>query len=504
MLLSLLGSMWIPWLAAAPLSAGTCCDGDLNDNGQINVVDLGILVACLASPNPNPACDVNCDGEINYCDLHYFNCLVAGGGEACCQSGCGACCIDGLWCSETSGAQCAAAGGVFQGEGTLCGEVNASLITEPGGQVFTHKVGPPAECPQDPAPLRQSVVCPPGGILLDPWISELSGTSCHNFGVPGSPPIPADFFAPGSAPFTGQVCFTGVPSGHPDFPDADTIIRRIGTDIDRCSLTAAPTFQVEIIELNLASIAPITVVVTGQPETWDVAVDLSSVPAPLGFLSGSRTHCNGGTYFSSLQVRPRFTFTKVSDPGQVRVLDTGLAGIPPVSLAPAANQEWAIDVPAGIAGANYCTSFHPGFFNRDTAPCDCNSNNVRDVCDIESGTSLDVNSNGTPDECELGLAVPNVEQYEIPLTLGPAVPNPMQASTSMAFTLARGQNVTVTIHDVRGRTVRTLVNEFRPLGIHVVTWDGKDDEGTLVPPSIYYGKLVSEDGTRTTRVAVVR
>jgi hypothetical protein len=35
---------------------------------------------------------------------------------------------------------------------------------------------------------------------------------------------------------------------------------------------------------------------------------------------------------------------------------------------------------------------------------DCNSNGIGDAVDISSGTSLDRNSNGIPDECE-GLAI---------------------------------------------------------------------------------------------------
>jgi hypothetical protein len=31
---------------------------------------------------------------------------------------------------------------------------------------------------------------------------------------------------------------------------------------------------------------------------------------------------------------------------------------------------------------------------------DCNSNGVRDECDIAAGTSLDLNANGIPDECD--------------------------------------------------------------------------------------------------------
>ena len=39
--------------------------------------------------------------------------------------------------------------------------------------------------------------------------------------------------------------------------------------------------------------------------------------------------------------------------------------------------------------------------------------------------------------------------------------------------------MTVKVYDVRGRQVRTLVNEVRPAGKHQVTWNGDDVEDRL-------------------------
>ena len=84
--------------------------------------------------------------------------------------------------------------------------------------------------------------------------------------------------------------------------------------------------DLELVELSLKSVAPITVTYNGgmDPELWDVEVDLSMTSPPPGTLRATKTHCNGGTYESNLTVQPRFTFTKVDDPGLERVLDTGL------------------------------------------------------------------------------------------------------------------------------------------------------------------------------------
>jgi hypothetical protein len=187
----------------------------------------------------------------------------------------------------------------------------------------------------------------------------------------------------------------------------------------------------------------------------------------------------------------------------VRVLDTGLEGIPPVTLSPAGGHEWAIDLAPGINGANYCTTFHPGYSNPVVeSDCDCNNNGVRDLCDVENGTSQDVNGNLVPDECET-TGAPLATTFS-DLILGPAVPNPTKAKTNLVFVLGGDQHVKLTIHDVRGRVVRTLVDEVKPSGMHVTEWNGQDERGDAVAPSIYYAKIISEAGSRTTRIVIVK
>lgn len=494
-------------LSTAPSpAAADCCNPEVDGIFPVNLADVFAVIACINSGVPTAACDVNCDGVVNLGDAEIVWCAIAttpAGYPACC-SDLGACCRNGVECSNEYALDCTSTGGLFQGVGTSC-EGTVVSVVEPGGSIFTHVIYPPAECPVTRAPARAPRACDADEFFLDPWVTP-SGLSCHNFGVAGSPAIPADFFGPGSDPFIGQVCFTGVPAGNPFFPDADTVVRRLGTLNDRCSLTDAPSNQIEIVALSLVSVAPISVVVNSVAELWDVAVDLSSVPAPLGDLVATRTHCNGGTYTSTLHVQPRFTFTKAEDPGMgtIQVLDTGLEGIDPVTLVSPGPQDWSIDLPLGIPGANYCSGFHPGYRTDPAVSCDCNENLIRDTCDLETGVLTDTNGDGVPDQCQPALAVPSATPQPVSLLLAPARPSPTRSSTTLVYALGRAQRVTLTIHDVRGRVVRRLVDESQTSGLHSAEWDGKDESGMPVSPTIYFAKLSSEDGSRTTRIAVIR
>jgi hypothetical protein len=82
--------------------------------------------------------------------------------------------------------------------------------------------------------------------------SDESAGLCHNFGSPDTDPIPADFFGSGSDAFTSTVCLRGVPLGHPQYGDADTLISRNADPFDRCDLPSETptTVTIEIAALG--------------------------------------------------------------------------------------------------------------------------------------------------------------------------------------------------------------------------------------------------------------
>lgn len=198
-----------------------------------------------------------------------------------------------------------------------------------------------------------------------------------DFGMGGSnPPIPADFFGPGSDPFVGSVGLQGDPID-PDASDASTFVQRSGIPVLPDDLVGTVgTVDLEIVQLRLVSAAPITVTFNGGqfPEQWDVGVGLSDFSAPVGSLTAGKTHDNGGTFDTTLHVQPKLTFTKVSDPGEVRVLDTGLEGIAPIDFSStAAPFVHSVDPSLGVIAPSDGT-FVP--FVEETMPGDPSSQQV--------------------------------------------------------------------------------------------------------------------------------
>lgn len=90
------------------------------------------------------------------------------------------------------------------------------------------------------------------------------------------------------------------------------------------------------------------------------------------------------------------------------------------------------------------------------------------------------------------------------LRLDDAWPNPFNPTTNLRYTLPWNDAVAVTVHDVQGRVVRTLVSGSQDAGEHQVAWDGRDDGGRPVPSGAYFGRVVACGQVRSVKLALLK
>jgi hypothetical protein len=64
-------------------------------------------------------------------------------------------------------------------------------------------------------------------------------------------------------------------------------------------------------------------------------------------------------------------------------------------------------------------------------------------------------------------------------------PNPFNPETQITFDLPARANVSITIYNMLGQKVRTLVNETKPAGTHILRWDGLNSQGVQVASGVY-------------------
>jgi flagellar hook assembly protein FlgD len=84
-------------------------------------------------------------------------------------------------------------------------------------------------------------------------------------------------------------------------------------------------------------------------------------------------------------------------------------------------------------------------------------------------------------------------------------PNPFNPSTTIAYQLPNdGTFVHLTIYNILGQAVRTLVNMKQNAGSYQTVWDGKNDAGIAVPSGVYIYQLTSGDFVKARKLMLVR
>jgi hypothetical protein len=103
--------------------------------------------------------------------------------------------------------------------------------------------------------------------------------------------------------------------------------------------------------------------------------------------------------------------------------------------------------------------------------------------------------------------IENITPYDF--WLGQNYPNPFNPETRLDFRLPhyKGQErlkVTLRVYDIRGRMIRTLVDEKKPGGTYQVIWDGKDENGNEVASGVYFYKLEADDFTQAKKMVLIK
>ena len=83
-------------------------------------------------------------------------------------------------------------------------------------------------------------------------------------------------------------------------------------------------------------------------------------------------------------------------------------------------------------------------------------------------------------------------------------PNPFNSRTTIRYQISKSTFVIIEILDLLGRRVRTLVSQKRPVGVHQVNWDGKDDSGQIVGSGVYLCRLQAGNFINVKRMVLLR
>ncbi|MBI3573144.1 MAG: T9SS type A sorting domain-containing protein, partial [Candidatus Kerfeldbacteria bacterium] len=82
-------------------------------------------------------------------------------------------------------------------------------------------------------------------------------------------------------------------------------------------------------------------------------------------------------------------------------------------------------------------------------------------------------------------------------------PNPFSSQTTLRYVVSRTQPVNLTVIDVGGRAIKTLVNTTQPNGVYAIDWNGTDNEGRRVASSVYFVKLAVGNKSRVVKLTLL-
>lgn len=122
--------------------------------------------------------------------------------------------------------------------------------------------------------------------------------------------------------------------------------------------------------------------------------------------------------------------------------------------------------------------------------------------DKTMGTSLDLYGvivSGTQDtDVESRRSVPTKFELEA------NYPNPFNPETTIRFGIPEKNHVTVTVYDLMGRKVKTLMNAIKPAGQYQTVWDGMDDAGNPVVSGIYFYEVRNGNDSQIRKMTLLK
>ena len=83
-------------------------------------------------------------------------------------------------------------------------------------------------------------------------------------------------------------------------------------------------------------------------------------------------------------------------------------------------------------------------------------------------------------------------------------PNPFNPITKLDYNLPLRSKVNISIYNVLGQEIKTLVNEVKEYGYHSTTWNGQDNLGRDMSSGVYFARIISQGFTKTRKMLLVK
>ncbi len=83
-------------------------------------------------------------------------------------------------------------------------------------------------------------------------------------------------------------------------------------------------------------------------------------------------------------------------------------------------------------------------------------------------------------------------------------PNPFNPETKITYSLANAGNAELSIYNIKGQRIKTLVNDHVEAGEHSIIWNGKDNNNSDVSSGVYFYRLKTADGVQNRKMLLLK
>ena len=130
---------------------------------------------------------------------------------------------------------------------------------------------------------------------------------------------------------------------------------------------------------------------------------------------------------------------------------------------------------------------------------DINNDSVKDIVySVSREKAIKVIIN----DCEISNKDDSVESLSTKLSSN--YPNPFNPETKIIYSMAKAGRAELTVYNIKGQKVKTLIDENVTSGEHSVVWNGKNEKGNNVSSGVYFYRIKTSDGVQSKKMLLLK
>jgi hypothetical protein len=124
--------------------------------------------------------------------------------------------------------------------------------------------------------------------------------------------------------------------------------------------------------------------------------------------------------------------------------------------------------------------------------------------DKTSGTGGDIIGRRISFATGSAIAEQGIDTTPAGFSLNQNYPNPFNPETAILFRLSKSGELNLSVYNVSGQLVRTLIAGQRSAGRHEATWDGRNDAGEIMGSGVYFYRLNTEKQSLSKKMTFIK